>query len=97
MVGWLFLAGLKHFIFKFCGSIDDVVWCPIVDCEMATLSADLNAVPETVLLDVSANKTKGQLSNTGSIAARRRPSKQSSSPVNSMVKSFSWCLVSISD
>jgi len=36
---------------------------------------DLSVVPETVLLDITANRNKGQLSNLGSIASRRPPTK----------------------
>lgn len=47
---------------------------PIV---VRTPSADLSAVPATELLNVSANKSKCRLSNSGSIATRRPPSKHS--------------------
>lgn len=55
------------------------------------MSADLSAIPQTSLLDVSANKTKAQLSNSGSIASRRKPTKQSPSPISSAVSHNSLC------
>ena len=45
------------------------------DLIYASREEDLNAVPETELLDVSANKTKGQLGNSGSLSSRRPPTK----------------------
>ena len=41
----------------------------------------LNAVPETPLLDTSANKSKAQLVKSGSLANRNPPSKASSHTV----------------
>ena len=38
----------------------------------------LNAVPQTSLLDTSANKSKAYLANSGALAARRPPSRKSS-------------------
>lgn len=46
----------------------------------------LNAVPETPLLDTSANKNKAQLVKAGSLANRNPPSKASSHAVSWYVK-----------
>lgn len=44
----------------------------------STVSTDLSVVPSTELLNVSANKSKSQLSSLGSIATRRPPTRHSS-------------------
>ncbi len=43
----------------------------------------LNAVPETELLDTSANKSKGQLATSGALANRRPPTKSGPPSVSS--------------
>ncbi|CAI9739468.1 neurabin-1 isoform X9 [Octopus vulgaris] len=44
---------------------------------------DLDAVPETELLDISANRTKATLANVGSLATRRPPTKKGKSECDS--------------
>ncbi len=45
-------------------------------------SEDLSAVPETQLLDTSANKAKGQLGSSGALSSRRPPTKRAGSIVS---------------
>jgi len=55
----------------------------VLESEENKAAADLNGmdtltkvVPETVLLDNSANKSKGQLGTAGALASRRPPTKR---------------------
>ncbi|KAJ8320723.1 hypothetical protein KUTeg_002310 [Tegillarca granosa] len=56
--------------------IDDVIVKPDVNQAESNLN---DVVPETELLDTSANRTKGQLASAGVMAARRPPTKRNKS------------------
>ena len=43
---------------------------------------DLDSVPETALLDVSASKSKAHLASAGALATRRPPTKTTHSSVS---------------
>ncbi len=55
----------------------------------ARMRVNLNDVPETPLLDTSANKNKAHLASSGALANRRPPSKGGALSVSSAV--FSIC------
>ena len=59
----------------------------------STAQINLNDVPETPLLDTSANKGKAQLASSGALANRKPPTKAGALTVSSFKKMIYFSLM----